>query len=124
VLTPAAVAFVEGLTRRFRPRIEELLIRRRAAQQRLDNGERLDFLSETAEIRRSDWRVAPIPDDLRDRRVGITGPVARSSHAPFFCSHAHRRSVTSRRHHRRNSTVGTLSAARDPDRLPRAPRSR
>jgi malate synthase len=77
VLTPAAVAFVEDLTRRFRPRIEELLIRRRAAQQRLDNGERLDFLSETAEIRRSDWRVAPIPDDLRDRRVEITGPVDR-----------------------------------------------
>src|SRR5258705_14023309 len=77
VLTPAAVAFVEDLTRRFRPRIEELLTRRRAAQQRLDSGQRLDFLPDTAEVRRSDWRVAPIPADLQDRRVEITGPVDR-----------------------------------------------
>jgi malate synthase len=77
VLTPAAVAFVEDLTRRFRPRIDALLTRRRAAQQRLDNGERLDFLPDTAEVRRSDWRVAPIPADLQDRRVEITGPVDR-----------------------------------------------
>jgi malate synthase len=77
VLTPAATAFVEELTRVFRPRIEALLTRRRAAQQRLDNGERLDFLPDTAEVRRSEWRVAPIPDDLQDRRVEITGPVDR-----------------------------------------------
>jgi malate synthase len=77
VLTPAAIAFVEDLTRRFRPRIEELLATRRTAQERLDAGGRLDFRPETAEIRRSDWRVAPIPDDLQDRRVEITGPVDR-----------------------------------------------
>jgi len=77
VLTPAAVAFVEDLTRRFRPRIAALLTRRRAAQARVDNGERLDFLPETAEVRKGDWRVAPIPSDLQDRRVEITGPVDR-----------------------------------------------
>jgi malate synthase len=77
VVTPAAIAFVEELTRVFRPRIETLLTRRRAAQQRLDSGERLDFLPDTAEVRRSEWRVAPIPDDLHDRRVEITGPVDR-----------------------------------------------
>jgi malate synthase len=77
VLTPPATAFVENLTRTFRPRIEELLTRRRARQQRLDDGERLDFLADTEEVRRSEWRVAPIPDDLRDRRVEITGPVDR-----------------------------------------------
>ncbi len=77
VVTPAAIAFVEELTRVFRPRIEALLTRRRAAQQRLDNGERLDFLPDTAEVRRSEWRVAAIPDDLHDRRVEITGPVDR-----------------------------------------------
>ena len=77
VLTPAAAAFVEDLTRGFRPRIEDLLNRRRAAQQRLDSGQRLDFAPETAAIRGGDWRVAPIPGDLQDRRVEITGPVDR-----------------------------------------------
>jgi len=77
VLTPEVVAFVEDLTRRFRARIEELLARRRTTQQRLDAGERLDFRADTAEIRKADWRVAPIPDDLQDRRVEITGPVDR-----------------------------------------------
>ncbi|HTN40763.1 MAG TPA: malate synthase A, partial [Asticcacaulis sp.] len=32
---------------------------------------------ETAHIRAGDWRVAPIPADLQDRRVEITGPVDR-----------------------------------------------
>jgi malate synthase len=77
VLTPAAVAFVEDLTRRFRPRIEELLARRRSVQQRYDRGERPGFLAETADIRNRDWTVAPIPADLQDRRVEITGPVDR-----------------------------------------------
>ena len=36
-----------------------------------------DFLPETAEIRKSEWTVAPIPPDLHDRRVEITGPVER-----------------------------------------------
>ncbi|HKB11517.1 MAG TPA: hypothetical protein VKD69_12730, partial [Vicinamibacterales bacterium] len=50
VLSPAAVAFVENLTRRFRPRIEQLLEARRAAQLRYDRGEPPDFLRETADI--------------------------------------------------------------------------
>src|SRR5438045_5981016 len=77
VLTPAAVTFIEDLTRRFRPRIDELLARRQAAQRRYESGERLDFLAETAPVRNSDWTVAPIPDDLQERRVEITGPVDR-----------------------------------------------
>src|ERR1051326_1963534 len=36
-----------------------------------------DFLRETEEIRRSHWTVAPIPNDLLDRRVEITGPTDR-----------------------------------------------
>jgi malate synthase len=77
VLTPPAVAFVEDLTRRFRPRIHELLARRRAAQARFDAGARPDFLTETADVRSGDWRIAPVPADLQDRRVEITGPVDR-----------------------------------------------
>src|SRR5882672_7254835 len=77
VLTPAALAFVEDLVRRFRPRIDELLEHRRERQARLSGGARLDFLHDTAAIRTADWRVAPIPADLIDRRVEITGPVDR-----------------------------------------------
>jgi malate synthase len=46
-------------------------------QREIDNGKFPDFLPETAEIRESDWKVAPIPKDLLDRRVEITGPVDR-----------------------------------------------
>jgi malate synthase len=77
VLTAPAVAFVEDLTRRFRPRIEELLARRRDVQARFNAGERPGFLSDTAAVRAGDWRVGPIPADLQDRRVEITGPVDR-----------------------------------------------
>ena len=77
VLTADAVAFVEGLARTFRGRIEELLARRRSRQTQFDSGARPDFLPETAAIRAADWRVAPTPPDLQDRRVEITGPVDR-----------------------------------------------
>jgi malate synthase len=77
VLTPEALAFVADLVRRFRPRVEELLDRRRERQRRYDAGERPSFLTETEEIRQSDWTVAPIPADLQDRRVEITGPTDR-----------------------------------------------
>src|SRR5258706_9648863 len=77
VLTDPAVAFVEDLTRRFRPRIEELLERRRATQARFNSGARPDFLGETDGVRDGDWTVGSIPADLQDRRVEITGPVDR-----------------------------------------------
>jgi malate synthase len=77
VLTPAALAFLEDLIRRFRPRVDELLARRQARHARFAEGEVLRFLPETAGIRQGDWRVAPIPLDLQDRRVEITGPVDR-----------------------------------------------
>src|SRR5438067_801644 len=77
VLTAPALAFVEDLTKRFADRIDELLARRRATQARFNSGERPDFLKETASVRSGDWRVAPPPDDVRDRRVEITGPVDR-----------------------------------------------
>jgi malate synthase len=77
VLTKEAVAFVADLQRRFNPRREELLAARAERQTRLDAGERPDFLPETAKIRESDWTVAPLPQDILDRRVEITGPVDR-----------------------------------------------
>ena len=77
ILTPAAIGFVEDLTRRFRPRIDELLERRRETQARFNAGARPDFLAETAAVRSGDWKVGAIPADLQDRRVEITGPVDR-----------------------------------------------
>jgi malate synthase len=75
VLTPEALAFVEDLARRFRPRVQELLAQRVERQRALDAGDTLRFLPETEDIRRSAWTVAQAPPDLRDRRVEITGPV-------------------------------------------------
>jgi malate synthase len=77
VLTREALAFVAKLERRFGPRRRTLLAKRGDVQSKLDAGWRPDFPPATAELRASAWTVAPIPDDLRDRRVEITGPVDR-----------------------------------------------
>ncbi len=77
VLTPAALEFVVNLQRRFNGQRLELLAARAARQKRLDAGEKPNFLPETSSIRESEWTVAPIPADLQDRRVEITGPVDR-----------------------------------------------
>ncbi|HLY56077.1 MAG TPA: malate synthase A [Stellaceae bacterium] len=77
VLTPDALRFVVDLERRFGARRRELMARRRAVQARLDADETPDFLKDTASVRAGDWTVAPLPADLLDRRVEITGPVDR-----------------------------------------------
>jgi malate synthase len=77
ILSPAALDFIALLHRAFNPRREELLAKREERKRRLDAGERPDFLPETKSIREADWKVAPIPRDLQDRRVEITGPVDR-----------------------------------------------
>jgi len=78
VLTPDALAFLAELHRRFDFRRRELLAARAARQKRFDAGELPDFPIETRRIREDDsWRVAPVPPDLADRRVEITGPVDR-----------------------------------------------
>jgi malate synthase len=77
ILTPEATAFLTKLARRFEPRRQELLERRKDVQKRIDSGKMPDFLAETAQVRGGDWKVAPIPGDLLDRRVEITGPVER-----------------------------------------------
>ncbi|HUC10927.1 MAG TPA: malate synthase A [Stellaceae bacterium] len=77
ILTPAALAFVAELEREFGDERRRLLDRRAEIQQRLDTGWKPDFLPETKSIREADWRVAPIPADIRDRRTEITGPTDR-----------------------------------------------
>jgi len=77
ILSPEARTFLIDLARKFEPRRQELLAKRRVRQQEIEAGKIPDFLPETAEIRKAEWKVAPIPADLLDRRVEITGPVDR-----------------------------------------------
>src|ERR1700757_3959086 len=77
ILTPEAREFLNSLARNFEKRRQELLARRQVKQKEIDAGKLPDFLPETAKIRESEWTVAPIPKDLLDRRVEITGPVDR-----------------------------------------------
>ena len=77
ILTPEAAAFIASLHRVFNSRRKDLLAARVLRQARLDAGERPDFLPETQSIRNGDWTIAPLPADLQDRRVEITGPVDR-----------------------------------------------
>jgi malate synthase len=77
VLSPEAIDFIADLQRTFNMRRKELLNAREERQRRLDAGERPNFLEETRSIRKSQWAVAPMPADIIDRRVEITGPVDR-----------------------------------------------
>jgi malate synthase len=77
ILTDEALGFLAALERRFGGERRRLLALRAERQARLDAGEKPGFLPETAHIREADWRIAPLPADLMDRRVEITGPVDR-----------------------------------------------
>src|SRR5437868_15313603 len=77
ILTPEAVRFLGQLARRFEPTRQERLAARVKKQAEIDAGALPDFPAETADVRAKSWTVAPIPKDLEDRRVEITGPVDR-----------------------------------------------
>src|SRR6266480_3886154 len=77
ILTPEAMAFVATLVRTFSGRREELLQRRVQRQAEIDAGKMPNFLPQTEHIRQGTWTIAPVPADLQDRRVEITGPVER-----------------------------------------------
>jgi malate synthase len=77
ILSPDALAFLADLERRFGVARQDLLARRREVDRSLQAGELPGFLEETREIRAADWQIAPVPADLQDRRVEITGPVDR-----------------------------------------------
>ena len=77
ILTADALAFLADLHRRFDARRRGLLAARVEAKAGFDRGELPHFPTETAEVRAAEWTVAPLPADLQDRRVEITGPVDR-----------------------------------------------
>jgi malate synthase len=77
ILTPEALEFVAALHREFNGTRATLLRRRAERQAEIEAGGSLDFLPETRSLRESEWTVAPVPADLQDRRVEITGPTDR-----------------------------------------------
>ncbi|MFT7588134.1 MAG: malate synthase [Limisphaerales bacterium] len=77
ILSQDALAFIAELHRKFNSKRLAILWQRIKRQEELDKGILPGFLAETASIRESDWIVAPLPADLLDRRVEITGPVDR-----------------------------------------------
>ncbi len=77
IVTPEALSFVATLARAIEERRQSLLQRRIERQAEIDAGKMPDFLAETEYIRKSNWTIAPLPADLQDRRVEITGPVDR-----------------------------------------------
>ncbi len=74
VLTPEALDFVADLDARFHDRRDALLAARRERRAEIARTGTLDFLPGTADVRAGDWKIAPVPPDLRNRRVEITGP--------------------------------------------------
>jgi len=90
VLNPLALQLLASLHRRFNARRLELLNARRERQLQLDDGALPEFLAATAQVRGAEWRISPVPEDLTDRRVEITGPVDRKMvinalNAPVRC---------------------------------------
>lgn len=77
VFTPDLTDFLIALHQNFNERRLELLEDRKKIQSELDHGKMPEFLSETESIRNGKWTCAPLPGDLLDRRVEITGPVDR-----------------------------------------------
>jgi malate synthase len=77
ILTSDALDFLARLHREVEPMRTALLERRAELADRLRGGGKLDFLTETADVRGAEWQVAPVPEDLRVRKVEITGPTDR-----------------------------------------------
>lgn len=74
ILTHEALSFLAKLHRKFQPGRKQILNARARRQTEIDAGQKPRFLSETANIRSGEWKVASTPADLQDRRVEITGP--------------------------------------------------
>ena len=77
IVTAPALAFTAKLARKFEARRRELLALRAERQTAFDAGDKPDFLPETKHVRDAEWTIGPVPHDLQDRRVEITGPTDR-----------------------------------------------
>lgn len=81
ILSEEALAFVEALHEKFDARRLELLEQRATNRETASKNGGMDFLPETAQVRAGDWKVAPAPEALTDRRVEMTGPATPSKMA-------------------------------------------
>ena len=77
ILTPEALEFASVLHKTFNPTRLNLLEKRVIRQNEINSGNKPDFLTETEHVRQANWKISPVPSDLQDRRVEITGPVDR-----------------------------------------------
>ena len=77
ILTEDALLFFQKVHDKFQATRKDLLLERKVKQDEIDNGYFPNFLTSTKNIRSELWTVRPIPNDLKDRRVEITGPVDR-----------------------------------------------
>lgn len=77
IFTDEAIAFLSELSEQFRPQLLQLLEQRKQRQSRYDQGELPDFDPASRAIREDAWQIAPLPAELKRRRLEITGPVDR-----------------------------------------------
>ncbi|MCQ4035271.1 malate synthase A [Kaistella montana] len=77
IFTPELVDFLTELHSVFEEERDRLLIARKMRQIEFDHHQLPNFLPETEDIRSGNWVCNPLPKDLLDRRVEITGPVER-----------------------------------------------
>ena len=77
LLTDEALKFLVALHEKFNKKRLSLLEDRESYQAYFDDGNFPNFPKETESLRNSNWVCAPLPEDLLDRRVEITGPVDR-----------------------------------------------
>ncbi|QFU23573.1 malate synthase [Shewanella eurypsychrophilus] len=77
VFTKGALNLLSVLCDNFASEIPELLEQREIKKAKIGAGQLPDFLSETASIRKSNWQIRGIPDDLTDRRVEVVASVER-----------------------------------------------
>jgi len=75
LLTEEARALVALLHRELESERQTLLAERTQRQARWDAGALPGYLDRNSPAVTGDWRVAPVPQELRRRRVEITGPV-------------------------------------------------
>ena len=77
ILTDEALEFVTALHQQFNGRRQQLMEARNPRQERLTELGYLRFPEKTKSVRESDWTIAPMPVEIQERRVEITGPVDR-----------------------------------------------
>jgi len=75
IFTPTLTEILFSLHEKFNPNRLQLLNQRKIRQKTIDEGE-LPHFDSSHPAKTTTWSVRPIPEDLLDRRVEITGPVS------------------------------------------------